>query len=81
MRILQLSIAVLLVSLVSVAHADPEADRAAMRDYYAKRFHDVPLAAHKDGVYAIDDAAREQWLELEDFPPYEIAVDEGAELY
>ena len=81
MRVLHLGIAILMSSLIAPAHADPEADRAAMRDYYAKRFHDVPLAAHKDGVYAIDAAAREQWLELEDFPPYEIAVDEGAELY
>jgi sulfur-oxidizing protein SoxA len=32
-------------------------------------------------VYAIDAGAREQWLEMEDFPPYEIAVDEGAELF
>lgn len=62
-------------------HATPAADRLAMREHYQKRFPDIPLEAHKDGVYAFDFDAREQWLELEDFPPYEIAIDEGMELF
>ena len=61
--------------------ADPDSDRAAFRDFYQNRFPDVPLSEHNNGVYAIDEGAREQWLELEDFPPYEIALDEGTELY
>jgi sulfur-oxidizing protein SoxA len=65
----------------SLAIADPEADREGMREFYAKRFPDVALADHKDGVYAIDAGAREQWLEMEEFPPYEIGVDEGLVLF
>ena len=67
--------------LAGHAVADPAQDLAAFRDLYQKRFPDIPLAAHKDGAYALDEAKREQWLEMEDFPPYEIAVDDGAELY
>ncbi|RLA45396.1 MAG: sulfur oxidation c-type cytochrome SoxA [Gammaproteobacteria bacterium] len=63
------------------AVADPESDRQAMRAFYQKRFPDIAPEAHKDGVYAFDENAREQWLELEDFPPYEIAIDEGQELF
>ncbi len=63
------------------AYAEPEADRQAMRAHYEKRFSGIPIEAHKDGVYAFDEDAREQWLELEDFPPYEIAVDEGEEFF
>ena len=63
------------------AETGPQADRRAMREHYAKRFPDLPLEAHKDGVYAFDKNAREQWLELEDFPPYEIAIDEGEEFF
>jgi sulfur-oxidizing protein SoxA len=80
-------ISVVLIASFSVfllafqVHAAPEDDRLAMRDHYQKRFPDIPLEAHKDGVYAFDLDAREQWLELEDFPPYEIAVDEGMELF
>jgi len=72
----------LICALASLsAAADPEADRLALRNFYANRFPQVPLEAHKDGVYAIDADAREQWLEIEEFPPYEIAVDEGNELF
>ncbi len=61
--------------------AGPEEDLAALRDFYAGRFPDIELSAHKDGAYALDEAKREQWLEMEEFPPYEIAVDDGAELF
>lgn len=67
--------------MVPAALADPEADRLGLRDYYAKRFPDVALEDHKDGVYAIDAGAREQWLEMEEFPPYEIGIDEGEALF
>ena len=53
----------------------------ALRDYYAGRFPQIALEDHRDGVYAIDAGAREQWMEMEEFPPYEFAVDEGAELF
>jgi len=63
------------------SQVDPVADREVLRDFYASKFADVPLEAHKDGIYAIDSGAREQWQELEEFPLYEIAVDEGVELF
>ena len=61
--------------------AGPEDDLAALRDFYAGRFPDIELSAHIDGAYALDEAKREQWLEMEEFPPYEIAVDDGVDLY
>ncbi len=67
--------------ITSNGFADPEADRQAIREFYTNRFPDVPLEAHKDGAYALNAGKREQWLEIEDFPPYEIAVDEGQELF
>ena len=61
--------------------AGPNEDLAAFQAFYKKRFPKIELQAHKDGAYALDAAKREQWLEMEEFPPYEIAVDDGAELY
>jgi sulfur-oxidizing protein SoxA len=61
--------------------AGPEEDLAAFQSLYKKRFPNIELQAHKDGAYALDESKREQWLEMEDFPPYEIAVDEGVEFY
>ncbi len=71
----------ILVLGATPAFAGPEEDLAAFRSFYEKRFPQLELQAHKDGAYALDEALREQWLEMEDFPPYEIAVDDGAELY
>ena len=63
------------------AMAGPEADRLALRAFYEKRFPDINLDEHINGSYALDAAKREQWLEMEDFPPYEFTVDEGQEHY
>jgi len=76
-----LAVSIFLVGGLNSVNADPEADRLAMSDFYEKRFPAIELSAHKDGVYALDEAKREQWLEIEDFPPYEIAVDEGEALF
>ena len=61
--------------------AGPEEDRAAFQAYFQKRFPDVPLARFIDGIYALDEDARRQWQEIEEFPPYEFAVEEGEELF
>jgi sulfur-oxidizing protein SoxA len=57
--------------------ASPEDDRQAMRNYYENRFPHIPVQEFANGLYAFDEAAREQWMEMEDFPPYEIAIEEG----
>lgn len=74
-------VSIFLVGSVGFVFADPEADRQAASDFYKNRFPAIEVSAHKDGAYALDEAKREQWLEMEDFPPYEIAVDEGEILF
>jgi len=69
----------LLVS--SVVTAGPEEDRLAMVSYYTERFPDVPMQEFANGLYAFDAAAREQWIAMEDFPPYDIAVGDGQVLF
>ena len=76
----------LLVAPVVVAHSatglpDAAADRASLRAVYAARFPDVAFDDFALGVYAIDPGLRAQWEELNEFPPYEFAVDEGRELF
>lgn len=72
-----------LLSLLISTHvlAGPDEDLAAFKALYSKRFPGIELQAHKDGAYALNEAKRVQWLEMEEFPPYEIAVDDGADLY
>jgi len=61
--------------------AGPPEDRSAFIAYFKARFPDVPFAEYANGIYAIDKGSRDQWLEIEEFPPYEFAIDQGASLW
>lgn len=69
------------VLLAGLVQADPEADRQALVEFYQARFPNVEWQEFANGLYAFDENAREQWLEMEDFPPYEIAVEDGEEFF
>ncbi len=56
-------------------------DIKRFRHFYSNKFPKVELGEFKDGVYAIDPASREQWLEIEEFPPYELGIDDGQEFF
>lgn len=86
---LSLAVAVTLVAACMPMSKKDSADYQAMVDqditkfqeYFTNRFPNVELAAFKDGVYAIDENARLQWEDLEEFPPYEFEIEEGQVLY
>ena len=63
------------------AVAGPEEDRVAFVAFYNSRFPDIPFAEFANGIYAIDSDARGQWLAIEDFSPYEFAIEQGEELW
>jgi len=66
---------------VGTAAAGPEEDRAAFQKYFEERFPTVPFESFVNGVYALDKASYDQWLQIEEFPPYELAIEEGQELF
>ena len=61
--------------------ATPEEDRQAFQQYYLTKFPDTPKDDFINGAYSIDAASREQWLALEEFPPYEFALSRGEEAF
>ena len=63
------------------AIAGPEEDRLAFVAFFQARFPEIPLAEFANGIYAIDSDARDQWLDIEDFPPYEFTIDDGETLW
>jgi len=63
------------------ALAGPEEDRLAFVAYFQSRYPDIPFDDFANGIYAIDRDARNQWLEIEEFPPYEFALERGRELW
>ena len=61
--------------------ASPEKDFDEFVSYFKDRFPNTPYEDYKNGVYSIDASAREQWEAMEEFPPYELNVDRGEELF
>ena len=79
LRLLPIVLALLLgVLLPGVLLAGPEEDRVAFSAYYEKRFPRVQREEHINGAYALDAGRRAQWLEMEEFPPYEFTIDDFA---
>lgn len=72
---------IFLVATSLTAYASPEDDRKAVWDFFALRFPELDLNDMINGLYALDKGARDQWIEMEDFPPYEIAIDDGMQLF
>lgn len=68
------------VNLTPVA-ADPLQDQLALRQYYQQLFPQLKLQDYANGVYAIDAIARQSWLAIEEFPPYEPAIEQGKTLF
>ena len=74
-------VALSVVSIPLAAQATPAEDLKAFQDYYKKRFPDTPFADFNNGVYSIHAPSREQWESIEEFPPYELNVEKGQELW
>jgi len=72
---------VLIAATPFASQATPDDDLKAFRSYFTKKFPDVPVNDFINGVYAIDPASREQWEAFEEFPSYQIAIDQGEEKF
>jgi len=80
-RLLLIAVTAIATAAPLISNASPEDDLKAFRGYFLERFPNVPLEEFANGVYAVDSASREQWEAIEEFPPYEIAIEEGEELF
>jgi L-cysteine S-thiosulfotransferase len=67
--------------LADNAKVDPQADFKAFRDYFTKRFPKVPLNDFVNGPYSMDEGLRKQWKAIDEFPPYEFAVEKGKQMF
>jgi len=86
--ILVASAALALVALASVASRafaadtpDPVADAKTFRDYFTNRFPKVKLEDFVNGPYSMNEDMRKQWEEIDQFPPYQFALDAGKEMF
>jgi len=74
-------ISISLILLTSVSVATPEQDKETFQSFYTERFPDISKEEFGDGVYALNQDARDQWESMNDFPPYEDDLEEGETLY
>jgi sulfur-oxidizing protein SoxA len=63
------------------SHAGPQQDQQKFRQHYQQLFPKLKLPDYADGVYAIDPIARQSWLAIEEFPPYDEAMEQGEALF
>lgn len=78
----------LLLSGMSNVYADAESDVKRFQGYYLNKFKDIKvedkaiqLQDFADGAYALDKNGRENWVEIEEFPPYELNIDSGKAMW
>ncbi len=75
-------LAIAMSSFANVQAATPAEDTEALRGYFQKTLGSkVDLNNLINGTYALNEDARSQWEEIEEFPPYEIDIDKGSELW
>ena len=59
----------------------PAADVQQLRARYQALFPTLALADYAQGVYALDPIAKQSWQAIEEFPPYEPALEQGRLLF
>jgi len=75
-----MTVSVCLTGISAIA-STPSEDLAAFQKFYLDRFPDTAKDDFVNGIYSIDAASRETFDAIEEFPPYEIDVEKGEELY
>jgi len=81
-RLFTTAIALLLsAGLVVTVQAGPAEDLKEYRAFFMKKFPNVKFQEFQNGVYAIDEQQRANWVQIEEFPPYEPYIAEGEELF
>jgi len=59
----------------------PQADLDTIQGFFKNKFHSMPWEEFANGSYALDPAWRANWELIEEFPPYEMAVANGEEMW
>jgi L-cysteine S-thiosulfotransferase len=77
----KLSLIIISFLIALPVYATPVQDQIAFRKHYQRRFPQLKLTDYANGVYAIDSIARQSWSAIEEFPPYETAIEQGKSLF
>ena len=66
---------------VAAAGSDPAADARSFRNYFTSKFPRLKLEDFVNGPYSMNEDMHRQWVEKEEFPPYDFSLDQGKEMF
>ena len=66
---------------IAAGSVDPARETATIQEFFTKKFPDTPYHEFANGVYGIDESQRENWELIQDFPPYEVAIANGEDMW
>lgn len=78
-----LTLAALALALPAAAadKIDPVADAKAFKKFFYDKFPKLKPEDFVNGPYSMDEGLHRQWVEKEQFPPYEFAIEAGKEMF
>jgi sulfur-oxidizing protein SoxA len=71
----------LLLPAMAADSVDPSADARAFQSYFTRKFPNLKLEDFVNGPYSMNADMHKQWEEIEQFPPYEFALEAGKEMF
>lgn len=66
---------------IYAVNTTPKQDATSFQTFFKKKFPDLPWKEFANGMYSMDTAMRENWEQIEEFPPYEPTVESGETLW
>lgn len=81
MKLNHFSLALSGLLLVNICSAGPAEDLQNYQDFFKQRFPEMSLQDLSKGMYNFSDDKRSQYEDIMEFPPYEVSIEEGKELF
>ena len=72
---------IMITGVTFSVQADPAQDLRTFQDYFKKKFPKVQFDDFGNGIYALNKQLREEWEVTMEFPPYELTLEDGKQLF
>ncbi len=69
------------LALGAQAEVDPQTDLENFQNFFKNKFPSLEWNEYANGAYALDPSWRANWELIEEFPPYEVAIANGEEMW
>ena len=77
----RIALSAIVILMCGVANAGPQQDLQKYQNFFKERFPDLSMVDLSNGSYNFNEDKRSQYNDIMEFPPYEVAIEEGKELF